>query len=378
MLTQTKDVALVAVDGVSGIPELKDTTIDAKKPFRLMSPDSDEIMEVRKFWNIDFKARCQRFCLLILTFVVLLICMSLTKSAEDDQIICQEDPYSNLFGGWIGLLLAFLSTVWLINFWSHAWIGCSPKQDAYLFSVHTRWSKVEGWAPMRVANTQLLFPYRPMGSVSEFSSIAGGQANHALLILCSVQWVVLMTLYASEVQNHSGDFLNDPGNILMVIGSAGIVAVGIFDANRFDHGMMIVHCLGAVLAVPIINITVFLQCFAIAEQKAEHNVIWILAAFLMTFSFSGLFGFCYWMRPSQASQFEEELTAHIENGGSSKEYLEEARPRIHRVSMQCLVWESVLIYFTMLQIALYVANWGGMPQCNFGCRNECTGCEFWC
>ena len=233
---------------------------------------------------------------------------------------------------------------------------------------------------MRVANTQLLFPYRPLSSISEFSAIAGSQANQMLVVMGVVQWVVLMTLFASEVQHNSGEFLRDSGNIMIMIGSASLFMCGFFDANRRDMGMMLMHCLGFVVAVVIIPLAAFLQCDAIhAQNRKDYWIVWVIPIFLMCISWPCLLGFWFIaMRPANLEQFEKALIAHIENGGSAEEYLKEARPKINKFAFQSLLMECVCVYCTCLTLAVYLGNWAGMPQCRFGCRNECNGCEYWC
>ena len=233
---------------------------------------------------------------------------------------------------------------------------------------------------MRVANTQLLFPYRPLSSISEFSAIAGGQANQTLVIMSIVQWVVLMTLFASEVQNNSGDFLKDGGNIMMMIGSAGLLMTGKIEMNRYDIGMCLLHVLGFFTAVFIIPLAGFLQCNAIHQQnRTEYWGVWVIPICLMAISYPSMIAWFYVaFSQSRLEQFEKALIAHIENGGNVEEYLKEARPKINRYSLKCLVLESVCVYCTLLASAVYILNWAGMPQCNFGCRNECNGCEYWC
>ena len=135
---------LVAVDGISEIPEFKEAP-DEIKPYKLMSLGSDQMLEVQKCWNIAFKTRILRYLFFIGTFVLLLILLSSGTSTDDDDVLCEEWYESlneNSFGGSIGWLIIFVATVWLINFWVHAWVGCCcSKSDRYLFSVHTRWSQ---------------------------------------------------------------------------------------------------------------------------------------------------------------------------------------------------------------------------------------------
>lgn len=196
-----------------------------------------------------------------------------------------------------------------------------------------------------------------------------------LLLLCTSQWVLLMTLFASEVQNHGGDFLKDGGNIMMMIGSALIVMIGVFEMDRFDIGSQILHTLGAVVSVFVIEIAVFLQCESIHSQDEENlGVIWVSPIFLLVISVFFIGSFCFLATPRNCEQFEKDLIVHIKNGGSLEEYMKEARPKINRLSLQILVSECTFIYCTLLAMALYLSNWGMVQRCDFGCRNKCYGC----
>ena len=77
---------------------------------------------------------------------------------------------------------------------------------------------------MRIANTQLLYLYRPIQSISEFSAISGGLANQMLATLGPFTWVMVCMLFAAEMQcDNDYQFIIAVSDVLILIGVAGTV-----------------------------------------------------------------------------------------------------------------------------------------------------------
>ena len=163
----------MAVDAASEIQEASEA-INVQKQIKLISPDSKDMFEMNSFWNEDFRSRLWRYLVHTGIWVLLLICMSSSTSTDDDEMWCQEEQDSNMFGIWVGLLMVIMSTLWMCNFWWQARVGCCcSKSDGYLFSVHTRWS--EG------IFVHLIISFLNFNTLPEISSISHFQTP---LFLC--------------------------------------------------------------------------------------------------------------------------------------------------------------------------------------------------
>merc|ERR1719474_462942 len=185
--------------------------------------------------NYDVKARLLRFLLISLVPIAMLFVMNeLTDGGTGS-----ETPYLNHL---VGITVAGLYTVYFATLALQLHTKnqqAESHKKAYLFKVQTRLTSVDNWAKMRIAKTQLMFPLRPIQSISEFSAISGGQANQMIANLGPISWVALVMMYAAHMQCFDGsDYHFDVTDILIVTGVRGIVMIVLFELNHFDQGMI--------------------------------------------------------------------------------------------------------------------------------------------
>ena len=212
---------------------------------------------------------------------------------------------------------------------------------------------------MRIANTQLLFPYGPIQSISEFSAISGGQANQTISNLGPIMWTGLMMMYAGILQNHGADFTFDIADILMCIGVTGSVMIGLFELNSYDRGLKYFHVGGVLLAFSVL-------AAALIQGIALGGTYWV---FPLTMTVIGLIAFTIWRwiaRSSNTSKFENEMIKCVRSGDRPvKECRDELKLKINQCSLQCILFEGIAIYSVVWALAGYLINYGN--TCSRGC-----------
>ena len=262
---------------------------------------------------------------------------------------------------------------------------------------------VQGWtSKMRIANAQLLFPYRPIQSVSEFGAIAGGEANHMLQNLGPITWAAMMMMYAGHMQYTEGLFKWDIVEVFVVIGVSGIVIIGMFDLNQFDYGLIAGHYLGVFMSIFIL-VGGIIHGVSLSESDAvpggySHFVFPVV----MTVIAVPCFLRWQWItRPSQSDKFEKRLIdslrqekcsetgeneeaifrAAVKRGPTPchinpdpkldvklskfEDILEKSRKEINRLSFKALILEGLSIYCVVLTLSWHFYNWGS--TCSHGC-----------
>lgn len=204
---------------------------------------------------------------------------------------------------------------------------------------------------MRIANTQLLFPYQPIQSISEFSAISGGQANQMITNIGQSMWSGIMMLYGYLILKEGSAFKFSADDFFIIIGVAGVVMIGMFELNQFDRGMILFHYIGVILAI----------CLMVAAiiQGAELGGYHLVCPLILNVIAWPCFLYWSWIsRPSSTKKFQLELMSCIEDKGKSpRECLEEARKNINKFSVQCVVLEGTAIYCTVLSLACYLIQW---------------------
>merc|ERR1719419_246146 len=253
--------------------------------------------------------------------------------------------------------------------------GIKRVEDAYLFKVTTRFSNVPDWASMRIANTQLLHLYRPIQSISEFSAISGGLANQMLATLGPFTWVMVCMLFAAEMQCDNGYQFNlSASDVLILIGVAGIIMIGMFELNHYDRAMKVFHYIGVGMAISIL-VAGMIQGLALSMTQNKWG--YLLVPIL--FNIVAWPCFLYWQyisSESRATQFEREFKRHKDkNGQVDEEKMKELKRKINRMPVQCITLEGTAIYSITLAFAWYIYCWGEH------CAQDCDGqwyCKSYC
>ena len=253
---------------------------------------------------------------------------------------------------------------------------------------------------MRIANGQLLFPFRPIDSISEFSAIAGGEASHMLHNLGPITWAGMMMMYAAHMQYTEGKFEWDIVEIFAVIGVSGIVMIGFFDLNQFDHCLIAGHYLGVFLSIFIL-VGGIIHGISLSESDAVPGS-YIHLAFPVVMNVIAWPCFLRWQwitRPSQQGKFEDRLIESLREKKSGEneevifsaaisriasergnnpidleldsklskfeEILKESRKEINRVSFLNIILEGLVIWCTVLTLSWHFYHWGS--TCSLGC-----------
>ena len=220
---------------------------------------------------------------------------------------------------------------------------------------------------MRIANTQMLYKHRPIQSISEFSAIAGGQANQMVANLGPIAWNCLVMMYGAHVQYATlltGNWIHlDVADVLIMIGVNGILIIGLFELSQFDNGMWIMHYIGAVMAVCILFGSL-LQGYSLGGSNLVLPIVFNCIAWPC----------CVWWlylsSKKQSLQFEVDLQKFLKDDHTDDEvdeYRLEIRQKVNRHSIKCIFLEGVGIYFTQVALSLYVFRWGN--TCEWGCMH---------
>lgn len=346
LLTENQNLKRVQCNWIQA-----ETTEDIEQPWQYCLPNEDQMRVDTDILNQDVRARMGRF--LMIWTIPLAMLIILSYLTEDDGNI----HYLSLV---LGGSLFLMYTVYFLNL---ARLMCPA---AHLFKIQTKLSRVEGWAPMRIANTQLLFPHRPIQSISEFSAIAGGQARHAIANLGPISWIGLVMMYGSQMQSKECSFSWDIAEYLVIVGVSGIVMIGMFELNHFDRGMRLFHYVGVAMAICILP-ACLLQGWALGGYNMVFPVLLNMVAW-------PCFGTWQWYSsPERAIHFQEEFLKYSRRQRAAGQSLDEDHRKrlykeINRFSVKCVVLEGIAIYCTTTALSCYLCQWGN--TCRFGCMNS--------
>jgi len=305
------------------------------KPNVLSLSDSivkDVDAKKEKCFNEDVATRLARWCLIAFIPIVLLIILNLFTNDDTDPGEGGDTHYLSII---LGVDIALLFTCYFLVLMGQLYgipkclesLCCKQqRRRSYLFKIETRLTTVEQWAVMRIANTQILYKLRAIQSISEFSAISGGLANHMIANLGPMTWVGVGMLYAAHMQClDDSPFHLDIADIFVCIGVNGIVMIGLFELNQFDRGLKVGHYAGVGMAIFIL-FACLIQGVSIsmAEDNWTHLIVPILLNVIAWPCF------LYWMGPIQylagfpwcggisspesAEQYEQQLNAYCGEG----------------------------------------------------------------
>jgi hypothetical protein len=276
----------VSVDHLSkpNVLSLSDTIVkdvDAKK---------------EKCFNEDVATRLARWCLIAFIPIVLLIILNFLTNDNTDPGEGDDTHYLSII---LGVDIALLFTCYFLVLMGQLYgipkclesLCCkNQRRRSYLFKIETRLTTVEQWAVMRIANTQILYKLRAIQSISEFSAISGGLANHMIASLGPISWVGVSMLFAAHMPTTRIDI----ADAFLCIGVNGIVMIGMFELNTGDTGLVIGHYVGVGMAIFIL-FACLIQGVSIsmAEENWTHLIMPVLLNVIAWPCF------LYWMGPIQ-------------------------------------------------------------------------------
>jgi len=323
------------------------------------------------YWNVDVRARFFRFLMMTATPLVMLISIQrfTNKNAGDGT------HYLSIA---VGICIATMFTFYFLNLFIQLYPGCGDSdEDAYLFRIQTRLSRVDKWATMRIANTQVLYRLQPIQSISEFSAISGGQANQMIANLGPFAMVGVVMVFAARMQclqcpsysQYTFDW--DVAEILVLIGVTGITMIGLFELNAFDPGMKLGHYVGVTMTICILFASL-IQGGSISTKQDDwtHMIVPILLNLIAWPCFIGWFFFL--SNENRAKEFEKRYEAFVDGKDQdfteTKEYSDFERgleKEVHKLSVSCLVCEGTVIYCVSWALAWFLVQWGS--TCEYGC-----------
>jgi len=310
----------------------------------------------REYWNqfmsVDVMLRGYRFLFQALAPIGGLIAMAhLSDGGQGTE--------HNILGKLLSMALAYMFTTYFIFLafqmlpGIRLLLGC-PEEEGYLFRIMTErsmvdaWKNAGKWAKMRIATTQVLFPYRPIQSVSEFSAISGGQANHMIANLGPTAWVGITMMYAARMQCTSVHFTLDLVDYLMLIGVSGIMMIGIYELNQYDKGMKIGHYLGVAMAICIL-------VGSLIEGHCMGGTSLIVPTTLNVIAWSCFLVWHFkYSTPEVALSFEAKREEGINNGEWDDHKEKELIKAINKCSLQCVFLEGIAIYCVTLALSWYL------------------------
>jgi len=334
-----------------------ETTEEILQPWPVCLPNEEQMKVETNIFNDDVLARIYRFLMIWSIPLAMLIALdTLSENYENDHFLSRV----------LGASLFLMHSVYFINLARLMWPAANPETEAHLFKVQTKLSRVEGWATMRIANTQLLFPHRPIQSISEFSAIAGGQARHSIANLGPIAWVGLVMMYGSHMQYDEGSFRWDIAECLIIIGVSGIVMIGMFELNHFDQGMRLFHYVGVGMAICILAASL-IQGWSLGG----YNMLFPLM--LNVVAWPCFLTWRWYSSPERANQFQEKFLEYSRlQRASGKTLDDECRralyKKINRFSVKCILLEGIAIYCTTTALAWYLYQWGN--TCTYGCMHR--------
>mmetsp|Transcript_65415 Transcript_65415/g.80088 ORF Transcript_65415/g.80088 Transcript_65415/m.80088 type:complete len:342 (+) Transcript_65415:63-1088(+) len=115
-----------------------------------------------------------------------------------------------------------------------------------LYRVYSINGAPTNWSYMLITYRQIVFPFHPITSISEFSAIGGGLAHDMLLAISSYNWAILLCGIAVKFQS-CGAFTGD--DIVVLIGGFGLALIGTFELDPFNNTMQTIHTTGAALGL---------------------------------------------------------------------------------------------------------------------------------
>jgi len=313
-------------------------------------------VEEHRIFNEDVQIRLRRYIMIWSIPLAMLVAF---------QALMNYSTFS--LSTFLGVSIFWLYTVYFATLARLMWPAADPRTDAHLFKIQTKLFRVKGWANMRIANTQLLFPHRPIQSISEFSAIAGGQAKHSIANLGPMTWVGLVMMYGSHVQCNDGNsFEWDIAEYLIIIGVGGIIMIGMFELNHFDRGMRIFHYTGVVMAICILA-----ACLIQGWSLGGYNILFPLL--LNIVAWPCFLVWRWYSSTERANQFQAAFLeyAHAQHavGGELNDHCRRALYReINWYSVKCVLLEGIAIYCTTTALSWYVFQWGN--TCRYGCMHS--------
>jgi len=307
--------------------------------------------------------------IILIPTILLLVLNELTNGGEGSEV--------HWLSRMVGINICVLFNSYFLNLAAELYPPrkcCRGNTNAYLFKVKTRMTRVPEWAEMRIANTQLVYMFRPIQSISEFSAISGGLANHMIANLGPISWVMVVMLFASHMQCLNGNgFSLDIADFLILVGVSGIVVIGIFELNQFEIAMKHFHYLGVAMSICIL-IASLIQGFSLGGGHRVFPILMNVVAWPC---------FLYWQYIStddMAMQFEERMKKRTEKTRDSededpadkaltdKELSDKLQREINTFSLKCVVLEGLTIYCVTMALAYYMFMWGS--DCGDGCASR--------
>lgn len=324
--------------------------------------DADDFIvllrDADRIFNPAVVERLARFLGISGTPIIILLILYFTTDGGAGTV---ENQLSRVLGVGIGLLF----TLYFVQLGNLFRIGFN-KEDTYIFKVLTSSARVPLWTKMNVANNQLLYHYRPIQSISEFSAISGGTAGKILANIGPLSWVAVAVMFAAEMQCLNGvSFTFDLPKVLIVVGVCGIVMIGLFELDQFNHSMRIFHVIGTVMAAQIL--------LAGLIQASQLDTAWLVIQILLSvLSVSALVTWQKLSTKERTKMIEDECAKDAVAGVDS--LTREVKARITRESLKNVVSEGIAIYCVTLSLAVWLFNYG--KYCDMGCvarePSQCT------
>jgi len=343
---------------------------------------------------------------------------------QDDELV--EGRNTHYLSKLLAAMGFIMSTFYFWVLWGQIcgipqWAQClccrlRPDAAKYLFKIETQLTGVPQWAVMRIANAQVLYKLRAIQSISEFSAISGGLANHMIASLGPLSWVGVAMLFAAHMPTTRIDI----ADAFLCIGVNGIVMIGMFELNQGYTGLVVGHYVGVGMAIFILFASLIQGVsISMAEENWTHLIVPILLNVIAWPCF------LYWVGPikylcgfpwcggissaESAEQYEQQLDDYCGEGytyyvhqedmdkvyadqrvytkpgngrvevtdklsddvGSveelKKKYIEtrELREKVTTLSRKCVFFEGTAIYCVQLALAWYLFQWGN--TCDYGC-----------
>eukprot|EP01084_Bolivina_argentea_P056785 103870_1 len=209
------------------------------------------------FFNDDFRIRASRYAFAICIPLLCLLVLAFNPDIKVSVVL--------------GISVQVMYLVYFATLGYYFWHSYQ-EDDRYLYRVFSRPGvaqiKNAKWAPLRMPLNQIAWPLKAIHSVSEFSAVAGAMPSIMLSNIGQYTWVMITLhfMIKSGEKGWSWGF----SDVFVIIGVAGLVMFGVFEADPFNYSVNTFHMVGALTGFGTVI------GFMMESHGALHSVISVI------------------------------------------------------------------------------------------------------
>mmetsp|Transcript_15001 Transcript_15001/g.18384 ORF Transcript_15001/g.18384 Transcript_15001/m.18384 type:complete len:587 (+) Transcript_15001:71-1831(+) len=277
------------------------------------------------------------------------------------------------------------------------WDGNEDKKKKKGFKCSDLTKKPKAWIRMPITHTVLMFRFRPINSISEFSAIGGGIANQMLVIIGVIAWVVILVSlghsmwleklwiqwlddeYCDSCQSKQVNIFKGQSGVSAVFalfGAFGLIIIGTFELDPYAHVLEVMHYVGVAFGFGCpIGLTIQ-QFFEFREAryqkdeldpKAESHILSqlgtiVLDVLAVSFTFIWIV-ICNNKGQACGAKYEKAYLRGFLTEKEKKEWnmdeldMEKVDKDIRFWSLANIVTESIVLYCGSLTLCIWMWNY---------------------